>query len=61
MYVDNLMIFSKNEIWLKYLAQAQHCLGIRIGRSKEFITSDQEAYVESILKRFNMDWCSASN
>lgn len=64
------MIFSNDEAWknklkhqlsscfrMKDLGQAQHCLGIRIGRSKDSITLDQEAYVESILKRFNMDRC----
>ena len=69
-YVDDMMIFSNDVAWkkqlkkhlcscfrMKDLGAAQHCLGIRIQRTKETIKLDQEIYIESILKRFNMDKC----
>ena len=68
-YIDD-MIFSNDVAWKKQLKKhlcscfrikdlgvAQHCLGIRIQRTKDTIKLDQEVYIESILKRFNMDKC----
>lgn len=71
-YVDDFFIFSNDKVEtdvlkrelgqrfrLKDLGQLKHCLGMRvhIDKNKEFITLDQEQYIDNILKRFNMTDC----
>ncbi|XP_062713882.1 uncharacterized protein LOC134290716 [Aedes albopictus] len=46
-----------NTFWMKDLGTAKHCVGIRIEKTNDGITLDQEAYVETVLKRFNMSEC----
>lgn len=41
------------------LGEAKHCLGIRIIRDKNFITLDQENYIEQILRKVNMTDCKS--
>lgn len=61
-YVDDLMLFAndeeeKNAIKAKLSSMFRmkdRCLGIRITYTEDGIALDQEAYVESILARFNM-------
>jgi hypothetical protein len=67
-YVDDLLIFTNNTIMLnnvkkqlheqfkmKELGEVKHCLGIRISKSVDKITMDQELYIENILDRFGMN------
>lgn len=67
-YVDDVIIFSNDEALtndikaklsdafrMKDLEKASNCLGIRITREKNAVALDQEAYIESVLARFNMD------
>lgn len=42
---------------MKDLVEAQSCLGIRIGQTKNGIEMDQSAYKREILQRFNMTEC----
>lgn len=71
-YVDDLLILTNNKKKLNEfkeimktifemmdLGAAQQCLGIRISRDreKETIFLDQQAYIKSILKEFNMSTC----
>ena len=69
-YVDDVMIFSNDSGWttqtkmfldghfrMKDLGAAKNCLGIRITRTKDTISLDQEAYVEAMLVKFNMGNC----
>lgn len=66
-YVDDVIIFTNDEtvtkdikaklnqtFRMKDLGKASSCLGIRITREKNAIALDQEAYIESLLARFNM-------
>ncbi|KXJ71784.1 hypothetical protein RP20_CCG019713 [Aedes albopictus] len=66
-YVDDVLIFSndaalKNNLKaklsstfrMKDLGSAVSCLGIRITRAKGSVSLDQEAYIDSMLRRFNM-------
>lgn len=68
-YVDDFLIFSNNEATknqfkdelfkrfdMKDLGEAHHCLGVRItrDRSKGITILDQEAYVDQVLRRFNL-------
>lgn len=66
-YVDDVLIFSNDEALkdelkaklsstfrMKDLGPAASCLGIRITRAEGSVSLDQEAYIESILRRFNM-------
>lgn len=67
-YVDDVIIFSNDEALtndikaklsdafrMKDLGKASNCLGIRITREKNAVALDQEAYIESVLARFNME------
>lgn len=69
-YVDDFLIFYKDEEKLKKLKQslsldfkmkdmgtAKGCLGIRINQTEDSIELDQSIYVEEILKRFGMEEC----
>ncbi|XP_062544965.1 uncharacterized protein LOC134211764 isoform X1 [Armigeres subalbatus] len=71
-YVDDVIIFSSDEeltkeikaklnktFRMKDLGKASSCLGIRINREKSAVALDQEAYIESILARFNMQSCKS--
>lgn len=71
-YVDDVIIFSNdnmltNEIKMKLnntfrmkdLGPASSCLGIRITRENGAVALDQEAYIESVLSRFNMQHAKA--
>ena len=66
-YVDDVLIFSNDEqlkdaikdklsstFRMKDLGPAASCLGIRIVCKENSVTLDQEAYINSILRRFNM-------
>lgn len=66
-YVDDVLIFTNCRRWRKQLKDdlareflmkdigpAKHVLGMRITRSQGKISIDQEAYVETILERFQM-------
>ena len=46
---------------MKDLTPAKSCLGIRITFSEDGITLDQEAYIETVLARFNMQDSKATS
>ena len=69
LYIDDLLLLSRslkqiNEVeaaLVKYyevkdLGEAEYCLGIKItrDRTKRTLNIGQEAYIRSILRRFNM-------
>lgn len=70
LFVDDFFVFSNCEMAtnklinelscefkMKDLGQIKQCLGLRVNMHKNVITVDQEQYVESLLKRFNMLHC----
>lgn len=73
-YVDDILIFSNEEklekeikealqkkFKMKDMGEVSSILGVRIKRDKEnsLIKMDQTAYINRILKRFNMENCNA--
>jgi hypothetical protein len=71
-YVDDLLIFSNDkngtihikkklndEFKMKDLGPVKQCLGMRIEKTKNRCTIDQEQYIEAILERFRMTECKA--
>lgn len=71
-YVDDILLFASSQCVLenikrelcmafkmKTLGTAKFCLGMRITRSKNTITLDQQHYVEQILSRFGMSDCKS--
>lgn len=72
-YVDDLLIFSNNDVWknelkknlmmnfsMKDLGKVSGCLGLRIVHNREAgtIKMDQSSYIEEILRRFKMTDCN---
>lgn len=73
LYVDDILLASSdlnllqvtkkmlfNSFEMKDLGEAKYVLGIEItrDRSKHFLGLSQRAYIEKVLKRFNMENCS---
>lgn len=48
-----------NVFHMKDLGPAKQCLGIRIEKTVDGISLDQESYIESMQKRFNMTGCKS--
>lgn len=74
LYVDDFFVFSNDPVEvnslesylgqnfkIKNLGEAKQCLGVRIIRDyrNNFITLDQECYIDEILKKFNMLDCNS--
>ena len=47
--------YLKNEFEMKSLGQTKYCLGLQIEHCPTGILVHQKAYIEKVLKRFNMD------
>ena len=72
LYVDDFLVFSNDcktaeilerelsrHFKIKNLKGVKQFLGMRIRRSKDCISIDQESYVNQVLKRFNMSDCKS--
>lgn len=70
LFVDDFFVFSNckmatnqliqdlsSKFKIKDLGQIKQCLGLRVNMYKNAITVDQEQYIESLLKKFNMSHC----
>lgn len=73
LFVDDFFIFYNckmatsqliqdlsSQFQIKDLGQIKQCLGLRVNMHENVITVDQEQYVESLLKRFNMTHCKSA-
>lgn len=49
------------EFKIKDLGQIKQCLGMNVKASKNYITVDQEKFINNILARFNMSDCKSSD
>ena len=58
---NQLKVQLSNTFKMKDLGPVKSCLGIRITYSKDGISLDQEAYIETVLARFNMQDSKATS
>lgn len=57
---DKLINDLSSKFVIKDLGPIKQCLGLRVNVHKNVITVDQEQYVESLLKNYNMTHCKTS-
>lgn len=73
LFVDDFFVFSNckmatsqliadlsSKFQIKDLGQLKQCLGLRVNLYENVITVDQEHYVESLLKKFNLSHCKTA-
>lgn len=51
----------ESDFKIKDLGQIKNCLGMNVNVQKNFVTLDQEQFIDNILKRFSMSDCKTSD